>query len=116
MRQDRLDIDGGADFTASWPLYDADGLPLDVSAPGWSARAQVRAYQSADVVLAEWVSTGSAPQFVLANSTLTLTIPGAMSAAWSWLTGVYDVLLTSPAGKSARVAEGPVYVSPPITR
>ncbi len=47
---------------------------------------------------------------------VTLEIPAATTAAWTWTKAVYDLEIISAAGKVTRIVSGNVKVSPEITR
>lgn len=81
---------------------------------GWTVRSQIRERHSAVAVLHEW-STVAGNAAVVAGA-VQLTVPAAVSSAWSWAWGVYDVEVTSPVGDVYRVASGHVAVSPEVTR
>jgi len=101
-----LRIKQGTTWSRSWPITQ-DGLPVNFT--GWSARGQVRATAESEIVLHEWIGE-------LADSTLTISHDPADSAAWEWRTGVYDIELTDPDGRVARIAEGRVMIIPEVTR
>jgi hypothetical protein len=52
----------------------------------------------------------------LSGTAVTLRIPAATSAAWTFSLGRYDVELTAPDGTVTRLVEGSVVVRPEITR
>lgn len=112
MTRTNLVIPQGTTWSISWPVTDANGQPI--AGAGWSVRAQVRPYASSGLVLHEWSTTlGNA---TIVNGSVALTVSASDSAAWPWRKGVYDVELTDPSGKVARLAEGTVVVSPEVTR
>lgn len=45
-----------------------------------------------------------------------LEIPSAITTAWTWTKGVYDLEIISPTGKVSRIAQGNVKVDPEVTR
>lgn len=111
-RSDSLTIQQGTTQSFLWPIVDANGDPVNVT--GWSVRAQVRATVAAEAVLHEWSST-------LANVTLgpdgvVLHSTPAVSLAWTWTRGVYNVLLTDLTGNVYEIAQGSITVDPSITR
>lgn len=115
MRQDDLTVQQGEDWAMEWPVLDADGDPLNVSA-GYTLQAQVRAKARASTVLHEW--TGPSATAELVGTAITLRIPAATSAAFEpgW-GGVYDVELTETStGRVARIAEGTIQLDPEVTR
>lgn len=108
----RLVIQQGTTWAVSWPITDDQGSPLDVS--GCTVRSQIRPAKDSDEVLHEFsTQTGNASA---EQNAVTLSVAPAVSSAWTWRNGVYDVELTDPAGRVARIAEGTVTVSPEVTR
>lgn len=97
-----------------WPVTDpVTGDPVDISS--WSARGQVRKWPGADEVLHEW-SMDAGNLTLGADGNLTVTVQPAVSSAWDWSEGRYDIELTMPNDDVIRVAEGTVMVSSEITR
>lgn len=81
---------------------------------GFSVKAQVRERPESTTVLHEWTSAGGTVTF--SGSAVVLSVPAATSAAWSWTHGRYDVELTDPSSRVARLAEGHITVSKEVTR
>lgn len=106
-----LTIPQGTTWGIAWPIT-KDGEPTDLT--GWTVKAQVRKTAANPTVLHEW-STASGTATVT-DSKVTLLVAAAVSSAWLWVRGVYDLELTSPSGVVYRIAEGPVYVAPEVTR
>lgn len=102
-----LVINQGADYALSIPVLNVGAQPVSVD--GWTAAGQIRATPYSDDVLYELDVTPG-------GSAVVLDIPGAVSAAWTWQFGHYDVELTSPGGDISRIIEGPVIVRPNVTR
>lgn len=108
----RLVIQQGTTWGISWPITDGQGNPLDVT--GYRVRAQIRPSKDSGNVLHEFST--DAGNAIAEQNAVTLSIQPATSSAWSWRNGVYDVELTDPQGRVARIAEGTVTVSPEVTR
>ena len=109
-----LSIKQGTDLTIVVPnVRDANDV-LITNWSGYSVRAQVRERTESPTVLHEWSTAGGTASF--SGSDIVLTVAAATSAAWSWTQGRYDVELTNPAAKVARVAEGHITVSREVTR
>lgn len=108
----RLVIQQGTSWGVTWPIADQQGNPLDVS--GYTVHAQIRPSKEADEVLHEFST--QAGNAVAEQNAVTLTLDPAISSAWTWRHGVYDVELTDPQGRVARIAEGTVTVSAEVTR
>lgn len=111
MRHDDLVIEQGTTWDYAWPV-DQGGNPIDLS--NWTARAQIRESVDSPTVLFEWSTVrGNA---TLTGSAVTLLLTPADSAVWAWTNAVYDVVITDPIGRVARVAGGVVTVSREVTR
>lgn len=114
-----LCIQQNADFdrTFTWTAYTttpstAGGEPQPVDLTGWTASMQIRAFPLASSVLYD-----ASSNITLGGTagTISLAIPGATTAGFSWWSGVYDLLLTNPSGAVTRFLSGSVTVSPGVT-
>lgn len=115
--RDDLIIPQGSAWNRSWTITDVNGNPLTLT--GWSVRSQVRDSASNNQVLFEWNTTTGAGIGVAAtsDSTVTINLTGNTdSALWGFKAGVYDVYLTDPSGRTTRIVEGTVRVTPAVTR
>lgn len=108
----RLVIQQGTSWAISWPITDEHGDPLDLA--GFTVACQIRPSKDSGEVLHEF--TPEAGTATVSQSYVTLAVDPAVSSTWSWRGGVYDVELTDPSGRVARIAEGTVVVSPEVTR
>lgn len=109
-----LVIEQGTTWSRAWMVTNPDtGEPLDIS--GWSARGQVRKWAGSPEVLHEWSAT-AINITCGADGFVTVTVSPAESAVWDWCDGLYDIELTDPSDRVVRIAQGPVTVSPEITR
>lgn len=110
-----IEIPQGADF--DWPLFymNSDESPYNLN--GYSARMQIReTYADTDLLADLTVQNGGIAINGVLGSIL-VHIPAANTAGYpANYKGVYDLLLTSPANAVARIAGGPVFVSPSVTR
>lgn len=111
----------GTDITIALTVVDAVGNPI-TNPTGWTAKAQIRAYQGGPVLF-EWNTSGGAGLGSAAltysaqtlTSTLTLGVTRAQSLAFTWGSAQWDAFLTTPAGLAACVVEGTVAIDPNIT-
>ncbi len=89
------------------------GTPVDLT--GFTSKMQIRSNVSSATVLFE-ASTANG-NIVLGGTlgTITLTIPAADSAAWTFVTGVYDLELMMGVD-ATRLLQGKVAVSKEVTR
>jgi len=83
---------------------------------GYTADMQIRQTITSSTILYE-ASTGNGAIVMGGTAgTITLTIPAATTAAFTWNRGVYDLNLTSPGGVVTRLLQGYAIVSPEVTR
>lgn len=111
--EEELSVDQGSRYLLRIALK-SDWLTLALM-PGYTSGAmKVRASKNDTAVLADLGA------YVLPQATtleVLLDIPGAVSAAWTWRTGVYDIEIhhTNPA-YDARVLQGSISVDREVTR
>jgi hypothetical protein len=107
-----LEVVQGTDQQWRFPVTDATGADLDIT--NWTVHSQIRARTPATEVLYEWSTVdGNA---TAGAGFFTLDLSATESSAFTWRSGVYDVEITSPQGKTTRAKQGPVKVSPEVTR
>lgn len=115
-----LCVNQGATYTKTftWELNGCCGCdtagasPEPVDLTGYTANMQIRAFPLSPSVLYD-----ASADIVLGGTagTITLTISAADTETFTWWTGVYDLLLTSPTSVVTRVLQGTVTVSPGVT-
>lgn len=106
-----LRIRQGATWSVTVPVLAADGTAVNPT--GYTAKAQVRDGYAAATALYEWSAT--AGNLTLGAEGITLSVPPATSAAWTWRLGRWDLELTAPSGTVTPLVEGSVIVDPEIT-
>lgn len=111
MRRDDLTIEQGTTWAYSWPIT-VDGASVDLA--DWSARAQIRTSVMSPAVLYEWSTAKGNATF--SDSKVTLSLTPQETSAWTWIDAVYDIEVTDPLGRVARIAGGRVVVSREVTR
>lgn len=114
--RDDLIIPQGSQWNRSWAITDASGNPLTVT--GWSVRSQIRDSATSPVARFEWNTTAGAGIGVATatGTTVQINLAGNTdSAGWAFLSGVYDVFLTDPAGHPTRIVEGSIRITPSVT-
>lgn len=86
--------------------------PMAVDITDYTAAMQIKAYPLSTTVLYDATS-----DLVLGGTagTITLTISATDTETFTWWNGVYDLLLTSPAGVVTRLLMGSVQVSAGVT-
>lgn len=102
-------IDQGSDYEVTFPVLDGAGDPQLLT--GWSARSQVRQFVTDVETLHEFTD-----ELTLVGSDVQLSVPAAVSTAWTWTSAVYDVELVAPDDEVTRLVEGRVIVRPEVTR
>lgn len=103
----------GADKTIRIPnIVDAVGTPINPA--GCSIRSQVRARTDTAPILYEW-ATALPGTVIFTTGQVDLVVPAAVSAAWTWSAGEWDVELTDAAGKKAWIAVDTIALEPRIT-
>lgn len=90
----------------------AGAQPQPVDLTGYTAAMQIRAYPLSSTILFD-----ASGDLVLGGTagTITLSIAASVTETFTWWNGVYDLLLTSPAGVVTRLLQGSVTVSPGVT-
>jgi hypothetical protein len=112
MRRDVLTLHRGADWAATWPLTDADGV-------GWvwqgtdEVRAQLRAGHAGGAVLHTWTDAASGVDTSVTGE-LTLTLAYTLSEGWTATRAVADVEVTR-AGVRSRPISFVLHIEPDIT-
>jgi len=103
-----LEIEQGSDCVFSVQL---NGGPADISA--YTGAMQIRSMKDDPAVLYSLAPTGFT--FDAGNRIVTVRIPAADTAAFSWDRGVYDVLISGADG-DWRICEGKVTIDHWVTR
>lgn len=104
--------------SADYTTYTSGGYLVyytPVSLSGFTARMQIRATQPAATALDSLTSPTDIALDDAAKA-ITITIPAADTAAYTWLDGVYDLELVSSGGVVTQLLRGSVTVEPEVTR
>lgn len=109
---DDLRIKQGETWRRTYPLYDAAGAPADLTSA--IVRGQIRATRGSGTALHSWSNQDDS--VTLEPGQITLHVPAAVSSAWTWTAGRWDLELTDASGDTVRVVEGVVLVDPETTR
>lgn len=91
----------------------ASGAPAAIA--GFTAKMQIRQYRSDLEALAEYTTENGIITVNGGTSQVVVTVPAAQTETYEWTDGEYDLVLTG-AGKTYRLIEGRVTVSPSVTR
>lgn len=115
----KLEINQGATFRKKfvWKVAGDDGAdPVAVDLTGYTAKMQVRATVEATAVLVELSTTNSRITLGGTTGEIELYLSPAVTDAFTWKSGVYDLELTSASGEIERLLAGAVTVVPGVTR
>lgn len=96
-------------------VRDASGT-LITNWAGFSVKGQIRSRVDSATVLHEWSSQADPATAAFVDSDVVLTMAHASSSLWAFRSARYDVELTDPQGRVARLASGWVVVDPEVTR
>ena len=110
-----LSIDQGASFskTVTWKAG-TPAVPVDLT--GCTALAQVRA-QLGSAEIQHTFSTTLGNLFLGGTAgTIDLVMEDEQTAAATWKTGVYDLLILFPNGSKRRLMNGNITIKPGVTR
>lgn len=105
-----LTILQGTDSGYSWPLFNPDGTPLNLT--GYTVRSQARSFNG--TLLYEW-TTALGNATIVGNSVFLLW-SHAVTSAWKWNNAQYDIEIVAPGGSVARIDRGTINISKEITR
>lgn len=106
-----IELNQGETSALMFPVLDGFGAPVNVT--GWTGKAQIRSAPHIPTVLYEWSAANG--NITVSGTTVTLRVSAADSTAWTWLAGVYDLILTDTNGNVYRIAEGAVEIDPAVT-
>lgn len=80
----------------------------------FTARMQIRRHPRSEAVLAEFST--EAGQLVIEEHGILLNFDQNETAEWKFRRGVFDIMVTDPAGRTVQVAHGKIFVVPGVTR
>jgi len=95
------------------PCCNAVGAaPAPVDLTGYTAAMQICPFPGSPTLL-----FNATPYITLGGplGTVTLSIPGGITAAMDWFSGVYDLILTDPNGIATKFLSGTITVCPGVT-
>jgi len=104
----------GCDSCGGCGCGTSTSTPVDLT--GFTADMQIRQTVQSSTILYEASTTNGAIVLGGTAGTITLTIPVASTAGFTWNKGVYSLNLTSSGGIVTRLLQGAVVVSPAVTR
>lgn len=109
-------IERGATFAPApivWK-HGANALPVDLT--GYTARLQVRESVTATDVLLELSTANGGISITPLEGSIALSLSATATAAITWVSGVYDLELTSSTGFVRRLLKGKFKVTQEVTR
>lgn len=109
-----FEIFSNATFEAQLTWRDANKQPIDLT--GWDAQMQIRSSAESATVLLELTVTNGRITLGDAAGTIDLSVDASEFTAIDWDTGVYDLLLISPATRVVRLLNGKIVVIQGVTR
>lgn len=95
---------------------DNQSTPQPIDLTGYTARMQVRSTIASTEVLVELTTENSGIELGTTNGQILLKMTDTQTAAFAWLTGVYDLELIAPSGDVTRLLKGTITVDPEVTR
>lgn len=111
----KLNIEQGATFRKRF-TWKTGSPAVAVNLTGYTARMQIRETIDSATVLASLTTENGGIALGGAAGTIDLYISAVDTAAYTWVTGVYDIELIAPSGDVIRRVAGSVSVSPEVTR
>lgn len=109
-----IKIKKGSTYEHTFTYVDSAGAAKNVT--GYSARMQIRGTIDDSSYIYQALSGGDITVGTT-DGKITLSIPAATTAAWTFASGVYDIELVSPGGKVIPlVGVSRVTVTPEVTR
>jgi hypothetical protein len=92
------------------PPVGASPLPVDLT--GYTGQLQIRQYAPGGTLLYDASSNLTLGG---TSGTITLIIPASVTTGFTWVQGVYDLILTDSSGVVTRLLMGTVNVTPGVT-
>ncbi|MER5322323.1 LtfC-like domain-containing protein [Streptosporangium roseum] len=106
-------IEQGATFKHALAIEDDNG---PVILTGYTARMDIRPCPGSATLLHRLTTGNGGISINGPAGEITLTIPSAITATFTWGRAEYDLLLTAPDNADDRLIEGPVTVKAGVTR
>lgn len=111
-----LQIEQGSTFIREIKYLAADGITI-IPLTGYSARTQIRlTFEDIATIISLTSSLGGGLVIDEAAGKITMTISATVTAALSFVSGVWDLEIVSPLGVVTRILQGNVYLSKEVTK
>ena len=111
--QYNINIEQGSTLDIPVVWKSSDGVPINLT--GYTARMQIRRTKADPSILYELTTENGRLSIDGPQGKVTIRIPAADSAGFTWRRGVYDLEMVS-GDAVTRLLEGAVTVSPEVTR
>ena len=108
-----LEIEKGTTFKYSLAYLNADNTPIPLT--GFTARMQIRQKHASAAALADYSTANGKITLNEAEGKIFIKVP-ASETEYTWVDGVYDLVIISPQGEVTRLLEGAITVSPNVTK
>jgi hypothetical protein len=108
-----LVIQQGSDFSHVVSVLDTSGAILNLT--GYTARMQIRAYVDSITTLEDMTTGNGKIGLNGPAGQLTLQLTSAVTAAYTWRSGVYDLEVASSGNIVTRIMQGNISLSPEVT-
>jgi hypothetical protein len=108
-----LVIHQGSDFSHVVSVLDPSGAILNLT--GYTARMQIRSYVDSIATLEDMTTGNGKIGLNGPAGQLTLQLTSAVTAAYTWRSGVYDLEIASSGAIVTRIMQGNVSLSPEVT-
>lgn len=106
-------IERYANYEHEFSLWKDDEFSQPASVTNYTAELEFR--DKPDGTLLFLATTENGYLAVISQSVV-LSVPGAITGAWTFVSAQYDLFVISPTGKRSKVARGSVVVYPSITQ
>lgn len=109
----KLMIDQGASCTLGIRILDENGDPVDLA--GYRAYLQVREYLGSPTPLVDLSVANGGITIDLTANRFVIALAPAVTAAYGWCHGVFDMVAVAPDGTTTRLLRGEAEVSRAVT-
>jgi hypothetical protein len=109
-----ITIEKGTTFKYSLAFMNSDSTPIPLI--GYSAKMQLRLKPSTVAILAEYTTANGKITINEPAGKINIYVPATETNTYTWIDGVYDLVIISPDGEVTRLLKGAVTVSPNVTR
>jgi len=103
-----LSIEQGSDIQIDVVYTDENANPYNIT--DYSAILKIRMETDWDTVLVELSTNNGRLSITGASGKVSIRVPAAETARYFFVSGFYDLVITSQAGVSTRLIEGKVFV------